>query len=324
MKGFKYIWILFLFMLITNASGQDPHFTQFFSNQLYLAPSFAGATQQHRFSGSFRDQWPTAGLVNTYVTYAFTYDHYFANFNSGVGLLFLNDVAGTGRLSNMNIGLLYSYDFTVFNFWHIRPGVSFIYKQRSIDYDALEFYGELGTEADLPYDGATNIGDFDAGTSVLVYADKIWFGTTVDHLTRPDNAFASGDYLPMKISVFGGYQIIRKGRLLKPIDETVSIAFRYKNQKPTDQLDIGLYWYKSPLVFGLWYRGIPIINEEKVGDMLAVLVGAKIPQFSIGYSYDFTVSKLVGQTGGAHEVAMIYEFKTTRRRKIHSIPCPEF
>ena len=37
---------------------QDPQFTQFYANPLYLAPSFAGATKQHRAAGSFRDQWP--------------------------------------------------------------------------------------------------------------------------------------------------------------------------------------------------------------------------------------------------------------------------
>ena len=69
---------------------------------MYLAPSFAGATQQHRIASTYRNQWP--GIPNSkLVTYLFSYDHYFANFNSGVGFLFMRDVAGSGNLSTTNI-----------------------------------------------------------------------------------------------------------------------------------------------------------------------------------------------------------------------------
>lgn len=324
----KHIWLVGLFLLGGMVSAQDPHFTQFYANALYLAPSFAGATEQHRISGSFRDQWPTSGVKNTFVTYTASYDHCFSAFNSGIGILFMNDVAGTGGLKTMNFGLQYSYDFQIFHFWHIRPGVSFIFKERTLSMDKLAFYGDIFEYGSVP--GTTEGSEshrliaFDASTSILVYADKIWFGSCVDHLPKPEDAFYEKKITPIKVSLFGGYQIVRKGRLLRPIDETVSVAFHYKNQRPMDQLDFGLYWYNTPLVFGLWYRGIPIINRERVGDMIAVLVGAKIPNFSIGYSYDFTISRLVGQTGGAHEVSLVYEFKTSRRRRIHAIPCPEF
>ena len=90
-------------------------------------------------------------------------------------------------------------------------------------------------------------------------------------------------------------------------------------------MDLGLYWYRNPLVFGFWYRGIPIFNEEKRGDAIAFLIGYKIEQFSIGYSYDFTISKLLTSTGGSHEISLIYEFTTTRKKKkMHMVPCPEF
>lgn len=358
-RYYIYIFLLFIAAINIQIHGQEAHFTQFYANPLYLAPSFAGATEQHRIGFNFRDQWPSVPGTNTFVTYSFAYDHYFSNFNSGVGVFFMNDVAGSLSLSNLKFGLMYSYDFQVFNFWHIRPGATFAYFQKSVNVPQTAWYTSIQSDGSLTETGnlpKEPFWEFDASASVLIYADKIWFGSSVDHLTKPRDAFdADNDsrLLP-KVSLFGGYQIIRKGRLLKPIDETVSVAFLYKNQylnqtlddstnqanpkasldlKNTDQLDLGLYWFKSPLVFGLWYRGLPVRfgkyegekkTGEKVGDMLAVIVGVKVPQFSVGYSYDFTISRLVGQTGGAHEISMIYEFKTSRRRKIHAIPCPEF
>ena len=62
-----------------------------------------------------------------------------------------------------------------------------------------------------------------------------------------------------------------------------------------------------------------VISDNKI------LVGYKIEQFSVGYSYDFTINKLLTSTGGAHEIALIYEFTNKRKkRKRHMIPCPEF
>ncbi|NJK87805.1 MAG: type IX secretion system membrane protein PorP/SprF [Bacteroidales bacterium] len=38
--------------------AQDPQFSQFYSTYLYLAPSFAGLTENNRFSLNYRNQWP--------------------------------------------------------------------------------------------------------------------------------------------------------------------------------------------------------------------------------------------------------------------------
>ena len=43
-----------------------------------------------------------------------------------------------------------------------------------------------------------------------------------------------------------------------------------------------------------------------------------------GYSYDFTISRLVTNTGGAHEVSLIYKFDIEQKKKFKPIPCPEF
>jgi hypothetical protein len=92
------------------------------------------------------------------------------------------------------------------------------------------------------------------------------------------------------------------------------------------QTDVGLYYYKYPLVFGLWYRGVPLVTSQ-AGDALIALVGFKTDVFQIGYSYDFTISNLIASTGGAHEISIVYEFTsftTGSKRKYRAIPCPEF
>ena len=318
---------LILLLLYSYIRAQDPQFTQFYANKLYLAPSFAGAIQQDRVSLSYRNQWPE--IPGVFVSYAFSYDHNFSAFNSGVGFLFLRDVAGSGDLSTTNFGVLYSYDFKVNNWWHIRPGIHFMYTQTGLDFNKLIWNDQIspsGTTPTIEQPTLNSKADVDFSTSLLVYSDQHWMGFTVDHLLKPRNSlYDSEEFVPMKLSVFGGTQIIRRGRLLSPIDETLSLAFLYKNQNKTNQLDLGLYWYKEPLMLGLWYRGIPLLNREKRGDAIAFLLGYKIENFSVGYSYDFTISKLISSTGGAHEISLVYLFNTTRKKqKRHMIPCPEF
>ena len=138
----KVALIIFVLGLFSWANGQDPQFTQFYANPLYLAPSFAGATEQDRISAAYRNQWPEL-LNGVFVTYSFSYDHFFENFNSGCGCLLMKDVAGTGELGITNAGLQYSYDIQVNQEFHLRPGIHFNYTQQGIDFSKLSWNDEL-------------------------------------------------------------------------------------------------------------------------------------------------------------------------------------
>ncbi|MFO7843228.1 MAG: type IX secretion system membrane protein PorP/SprF, partial [Bacteroidales bacterium] len=101
-------------------------------------------------------------------------------------------------------------------------------------------------------------------------------------------------------------------------------SFLFKMQDQYSQLDLGLYWYQMPLVIGVWYRGIPVFKDLTSNDALAFLVGFKVDQFQIGYSYDLTISQLSGFTGGSHEISVVFQFNqgVTDREKRKMIPCP--
>jgi len=280
-------------LLATNA--QDPQFSQFYSNQLYLAPSFAGAAQGSRIIANYRDQW--ISLPSTFRTFSFSYDHYFTDFNSGIGLLAYKDAAGTGELGTLSMGFQYSYNFMVVNEVIIRPGLHLSYREHGLAWDKLDFIDEVmfNSGNSIQIEPLPKVRDIDLALSTLVYTDKIWSGLTVDHLLRPNvSLYADETRIPIKITFFGGIELIRRGRLLKPSDETMTMAFLFKSQGQFNQLDLGVYWHKNPLVFGVWYRGIPPFNSQR-GDALILLLGYKTQYFNIGYSYDITISNLIGQ-----------------------------
>jgi len=321
----KILGILILFLGL-QANAQDFHFTQFYANKLYLAPSFAGATEQNRVILNYRNQWPA---VNGYVTYSASFDHYFSNFNSGLGFLVMRDIAGDGKLGPFYLGIHYSYDLSITENLHVRPGLSLSYYQWSVDFSKFHYSSQIdqtsGSQTTLDnLSGKESVGAIDGASSAIIYAKNWMLGTTFNHLLRPNQSFLGNeDRLPLEFSLFGSVTLFRYGRLLKPVDETVTVASMFKKMGKDVQLDVGLYWAQIPFTFGLWYRGIPIVNSDR-GDSFALLVGIKRQHFSFGYSYDFTISNLVNKSAGAHEISMTYEFAKTKRKKMHAVPCPEF
>ena len=328
MKRILYLFVL-SFIIIQDSFGQDPTFSQFYANKLYLAPSFAGATEEYRFAMNYRNQWPA--VPGVFHTYSISFEKAMPNFNSGIGVLATYDVAGSGDLSTTNIGLLYSYDFNINREWHIRPGVNFKFYYLGLDINKLIFNSQItgsGTSPSVTPPPFDNIADVDFSTSALVYNQSIWAGFTLDHLLVPKTSFYGDDAtVPVKINIFGGVQVLKKTRLRLKTQEVLSVAINFQKQAKFYQSDLGIYYYKDPLIFGLWYRGIPLATSQ-AGDALIGLIGIKTSAFHIGYSYDFTISNLIGSTAGAHEVSLIYEFNTlsvgAQRKRLRAIPCPEF
>ncbi len=330
----KSLMLLFLVIGLHSSyiKAQSPQFTQFYATPLYLAPSFAGATDGSRAVLNYRNQWPE--IPGAFVTYAFSLDHYFHNYNSGLGLLIVRDQAGSAKLANTTAALLYSYDFKVDHNWSMRPGVSFLYSQQTIDYNSLLFGDQLSIDGD--HSGTSiitpptidRVGYFDASFSWLAYTSNIWIGLTADHLMMPDQSLTGrGDRIPMKFSLFGGYRFQISGDLSQMTEESISLAMLYKNQGPFNQFDLGVYWSKHPFSLGLLYRGIPIFNNPVYGiannDAVAIIGGLRTKNIRIAYSYDFTISRLITSTGGAHEISLIYHFNQgPPEKRPGKIPCP--
>ncbi|HNK40471.1 MAG TPA: PorP/SprF family type IX secretion system membrane protein, partial [Flavobacteriales bacterium] len=131
------LWLALLVAAPLSAWGQDPQFTQFYANPLYLNPAFAGTARCPRVVLNYRNQWPA--LSGTFVTTSASYDQDVRGILGGLGLLVTNDQAGKGTLTTTTISGIYSYTQAVSRKFSIKAGFQATYFQKSLDWNKLTF-----------------------------------------------------------------------------------------------------------------------------------------------------------------------------------------
>lgn len=320
------------------ADAQDPQFTQFYANPLYLNPAFAGSARCPRVNINYRNQWPA--LKETYITTSASYDQHFDAINGGVGLMFLNDKAGEGTITTTNISGMYAYQLNVNRKFTMRFGLQGTYVQKKLDFNKLTFgdmidprYGFVYSTQELRPTESRGFMDFSTG--VLAYTSKVYGGFAVHHLTEPDEAFIvkGTSKLPRKYTVHAGamlpigdtYGRGSRGRINRDEGTFISPNILYQQQAGFNQINIGMYILHSPIVGGLWYRGNFGNDKFLSSDSFIALVGLQKGIFKFGYSYDVTVSALSNATGGSHELSLGLQFECRpKKKRFRAISCPSF
>lgn len=317
-----------------HAAAQDPHFTQFYSAPTYLSPAFAGTTVQSRFAFQFRDQWPA--IPGAFVSYNLAYDQYLSSVNSGIGIIATQDQAGSGALRYTSVGLQYAYEIRLKRRVFLRPALQLAYVNHAVDYSRLIFSDQLSRGGDVStyesYDGR-HVNYTDIGSGLLFFTPKMWFGFALQHMNEPDQSLLEGDSrVPRKFNLHGGYRFKVRLSTIQKHQPSIVAAFNYRAQEKYDQLDLGAYVERDPVFAGLWYRGLPLLKAYQPGynnnDAIAVVIGFKVLDWRFGYSYDITISRLAINSGGAHELTMVYELADKRKKRSMArrrvIPCAKF
>lgn len=296
--------------------AQDPEFTQFYANPLYLNPAFAGTARCPRICLNYRNQWP--GITGTFVTYSASYDQHIDAMSGGVGFLFTNDRAGMATINTTNISGIYSYQLNITREFSMKVGLQATYAQKSVDWSKLNFGDMIDPRRGFIYNtnevpNATSKTNVDFSAGLLGYSRRYFFGAALHHITEPDEGFLGPSKLPMKYTGHAGAVIPIGGRYS---ETSISPNVLFQKQQDFQQLNLGIYFSKGPLVGGLWYR-----NQ----DSFILLLGFQQDLFKFGYSYDVTVSKLTNATAGSHELSFQMQFECKpKKKKFRTVSCPSF
>jgi type IX secretion system PorP/SprF family membrane protein len=338
------ILLLLLILVSAEVKSQDFQFSQFYNVPLYMNPAFAGSLHKTRVSFHQRLQWPK--LDARYTTSVLSADKYFPAYKSGAGFIIMQDYQGGGQLSSTEVQLLYSYELVLNRKFTFRPGLQLGFASRHIDYSELRFPSQYNNTGMVSGQDPANVGKSvklysDVSAGGVLYSKAFWAGFAVHHINNPNQSFlgaGSISKLPAQFSLVSGYKVVLYHRVSMHDDKkevSVTPTFQYKWQGQSDQLDIGLYGAANEFLVGVWYRGIPIKhytdssgNKYQNNESVIAFVGWKGESIRIGYSYDFTISRLArARTGGAHELNITYVFPSKRMKKrkiMKKLPCPSF
>lgn len=338
-----------VFILVTTGAvtAQDPQFSQFYAAPLYLNPALTGATGQARAGLNYRTQWPA--IDANFTTFSAYFDYFIEDKNSGVGMIITRDNEGLAGLQSISVGLQYSYELQLSEQLGFRPGAQVAVFNRDINFNKLTFGDQFdpntGGFLDQPTAESFNTFSsktfFDLSLGGVLFTRSAWLGVSAWHLTEPNQSIIGEDSpLPIKLSFHGGFKfymkpgVVGSGVYARDAERSIAPAFQFRHQGKFDQMDLGLYFTFEPMVLGTWYRGVPfkslegVVNNESIVLLLGfVKLGAK-DAINIGYSFDYTISKLGPASGGAHEFSLVYTWPMRNPRKPPKdklvIPCPDF
>ena len=302
--------LIILFLLLGSIShAQDPGYSQFYANPLHLNPAFAGTTELQRFVLNYRNQWPQQG--NSYSTYSVSYDRMLKNMKSGIGFQVYYDREPNNIVNTASASISYSHQVQLGMETFMTLGLQGGIVNKQFDLNNLVFpsnidqvSGEISGNLPLQVSDENKFyPDFAVG--LVGQHRKAFWGASVHHLNRPDESITEGDQkgkLPIKITIHGGVRTRQLHHGLLSREFTLSPNILYQQQGSFKQLNLGIYMIEKSFLFGGWFRN----NIDVRPDALIALIGFAREKFQIGYSFDYTLSKLSNYSHGSHEVSLTF------------------
>jgi len=318
----KIIGIISVVLIGLNLNAQDVHFTMFHVAPTVLNPAAAGV-----FSGTFRaaanykTQW--GSISSPYKTFSFTADgsvlkNRGGNAHLGMGISMYKDVAGSTNFGTTKINLSLSSILYLDEYNTLSIGLTGGWAQRAISpgdlqwdsqFDGQAFDATLPSNETYAFENSNNF-DFAAGglwsygtsASNLGSFDKFkaQIGAAYHHALKPSllTQYGVSDRLYSKIA-FHADMHYSAGYSKLALRPRISAFF----QGPAREINLGLM-FRYLISEGSKYTGnikgfaISAGGYYRVGDAFSPSIELEFGSFSLGYNYDFNISKLRVASGG--------------------------
>ncbi len=309
MKLVRNACIFVLYCLLTGIIGQvlkaqDPVFSQFYAAPIYLNPAFAGSTNCRRLASSYRQM---RGPENFH-TLNISYDTYVDALRGGVGLMVTSDLNNLVVRRN-SIGGFYAYRLHISREVNMHIGLQAAYLRNDSNWDHFIFANPEEPPPDRTFD---HVLDFASG--VLLLTPRFYGGLAVHHMNEARVSMVSyadsdENRLDIKYTAHMGMYLEpdrRPAYRASSYDYFLSPNIIYQHQGGFAHVSLGLYAGAEPIMVGAWYRH-HWVNGNATG-FLVFLLGLNLEQYSIGYSYDHSLSGFSEIMDGIHEISLTLRF----------------
>ena len=312
---------------------QDYHFSQFFAAPITYNPATAGAFEADvRGSLVYRNQW--SSVAEPYTTYGLSADMPLQVGNSrvsrdfiGIGLSVVNDKAGTSGFNTLNAAANVSYAIdlggTEINPHFVAVGLQFGFLQRSTDLNKVTWENQWngtgfnqGVNSGEPVAGNWAETDIDLGGGITYFYSfndytRMLVGGAVLHANKPKSVYFTGEEAMMRKFTLHGSMAISQPDANVTYLPHVFVMF----QGPYRIIDVG-----SEIEFSLWERteftnfknnlSTNIGAYYRYKDAMYLVGRVNYYDFSIGISYDFTLSGLNNFNNGNGGVELVLGYRT--------------
>lgn len=320
-----YIFILLSLAVKLEAWAQDPQFSQFYANPIYINPAFAGSSKVGRIVMNARNQWPS--ISGAFRTGSFSYDEHFDNINGGIGIQATYDEQGVGTLRTTGLVAMYSYQIAISRRFTMRAGIQAGFMQKSLDFSKLLWFdqivltqGFINPTAEPSGKSSIIIPNFAAG--IVGYSKNFYAGFAVHNIFEPEQAFyeSRGNIIPRRYTANVGLVIpvVESRHASRQVNLYPNVLI--KSQRQFNQLNLGMYVSKGSFVGGVYFR-----QNTVNADAFIILVGLRTKSIKVGYSYDATVSAARTGAANSHELSMAFELKKRIPKVVvRKMTCPDF
>ncbi len=338
MKRIFYIFLIVTTCCFTKGFSQDPLFTQFFSNALYLNPALTGRDLSPRVHSTYRNQWP--GINNAFITYNLEYDQFSTDLHGGVGFQVMHDRSGNGLLNTLQFSGCYAYQLLLNRNWTLNFGFKASFVQKSLNWNKAVWGDQIDPSRGIinstnqPQGNNANYVDFSNG--LILFGRNTFLGASFNHLNSPNESFlyninpTNSDRLPIRSSFHGGHKIkiLKNGLFHQELFVTPEFVFDFQGN--FRRLNFGTYFVDGIFDLGFWYRHTRFQDANNEGlapqDAIVVVLGIEKNNLKIGYSYDINLSNLINSSIGAHEISLTLDIPSNIQpeTKFRVINCPQF
>lgn len=288
---------------------QDPQITQFMYSKLIYNPGYAGTSDALCANALYRKQWTSfPGAPSTMI---FSADMPVMNLPIGAGLNIMSDQIGAIKTLYARLAVAYNKQ--------IGPG------KLGVGIDAGILQNQLSEAWIVPEPGKVDNsipGSYTSGSQSITnpnlnktsydlsfgayygIPNKMYVGIASSHLPAQTLAAGGAKYiLARHYYIMAGYTFE-----LNPFNSIIP-NINVKSDGSTSIIDINLtYMYNNMFWVGATYRA-----QDAIAPMLGVKL-LKDKSLKIGYSFDYTMSKLKGYTSGTHEIMLGYCFNIKKQK----------
>lgn len=300
---------IFIFVLMASkATAQDPMFSQYYVNGIYVNPAMNAINDYTKVSMQYRNQW--TGNSYNYSTYNAALELPINNTNSSFGAIATSDETRSALLNHTSFSLVYAYKFKLNEKWMAQTALQAGIGQNRLENDLI-FEDQLSLEGPTAEHSAENFAsenlvypDFSSG--IMLFSKDYYFGAAIHHLNRPNQAFRDSytRRLERKYTFNGGAKFSKDK--LGRVNQYYSPNFIVQIQGNSSSISLGNYFKYHSLTAGLWYRW---------KDAMVIGLGFELDNFRFAYSADFNIGNNPA-SALSHEVSIGILF--TQKSKGHN------